>query len=102
MNQDSTRMDYTCPEFFHNYVGQTGRRFENRFKEHITAFKTYSNSSRFAQHLLENSHAMGFIEDIMMILHLINKDPHLNTLEKYYIYWEKKEKEQRLTTKHCK
>jgi hypothetical protein len=66
------------------YVGQTGRQFSQRYKEHKRAFyKNNPSSSSFAQHLLEESHPFGPIHDVMQILH-----PHLNTMEKFHTYAE--------------
>jgi len=40
---------------------------------------------RFAQHLLDNKHSIGSMEDIMEILHLTSKVSMMNTLERLYI-----------------
>jgi len=45
-----------------------------------------NNKSKFAQHLLENEHTIGPMENIMDILHTTNKGRVLETLEKFYIY----------------
>jgi hypothetical protein len=72
----------TCPECNKACVGQTGRRFSL----HKRAF--YNNSpSSFAQHL-DEAHPFGPIRDIMQVLHHHSKGPHLNTMEKFYIYAE--------------
>jgi hypothetical protein len=67
-------------------VGQTGRQFKARFKEHIHAIKGHKDTSMFAQHILNTGHAYGGTEDAMKILHKIEKGAHMNTLEKFYIY----------------
>jgi len=73
------------------YTGQTGRHFKNRFQEHLRHFK-YGNKSKFAQHLLENKHAFGSMEDtsIMDIVRVTNKGKMMDTLEKYRFYKETK------------
>jgi hypothetical protein len=78
----------TCPDCGKAYVGQTGRNFATRFKEHKNAFRTASHSSNFAIHLIEHTHSFGPIHSTMRILHLQNKGAHLNTIERFYIYAE--------------
>jgi hypothetical protein len=39
-----------------NYIGQTGRNFRARFKEHIHAIRTNKTASKYAQHILETEH----------------------------------------------
>jgi hypothetical protein len=58
----------TCPDCKMKYTGQTRRPFKIRFQEHIRDFK-YGNKSKFAQHLAENKHTFGPMEDIMDIVH---------------------------------
>jgi hypothetical protein len=41
----------TCPDCHKAYVGQTGRQFSTRYKEHQTFFRNKNNSSNFAKHL---------------------------------------------------
>jgi hypothetical protein len=54
----------SCPL---KYVGQTGRRFKVRFKEHIQAIKGNIDASMFAQHILNTGHVYGCMEDTMTI-----------------------------------
>jgi rRNA maturation protein Nop10 len=77
-----------CPECGKAYVGQTGRRFSLRYNEHRRAFYKNSPSSSFAQHLLDETHPFGPINDIMQVLHHQRKCPHLNTMERFDIYTE--------------
>jgi len=58
----------TCPECNKVYVGQTGRSFTQRFKEHRNAFKSNRNKSNYAKHALEHLHPFGPIQDIMQVL----------------------------------
>jgi hypothetical protein len=90
INSKSGIYKLTCPDCGKAYVGQTGRDFITRFKEHRHAFRTANQSYSFAKHLTENLHHFGCMEETMEILHLQNKGKHLNTLEKYYIYAEHK------------
>jgi hypothetical protein len=68
------------------YTGQTGRSFKVRFQEHLSDFKYGNGRSRFAQHLLENGHSIGPMEEIMETVHITNKELMMDTLEKFYIF----------------
>jgi hypothetical protein len=89
----------TCPECNKAYVGQTGRSFPQRFKEHKSTFKFNRNDSNYVQHALEDSHSFGPIHSTMQNLKYQNKGPHLNTIEKYLIYKEYSENNH-LNNKH--
>jgi len=78
----------TCPDCGKRYIGQTGRNFATRFREHKNAFRTANQSSNFAKHLIEHAHSFGPIQNPMQILHLQNKGAHLNSIERFYIYAE--------------
>jgi hypothetical protein len=80
----------TCPTCNMKYTGQTGRSFTTRFQEHLRDFKHGNGKSSFAQHLLENGHAIGPIEDIMSTIYITNKGSLLDTLEKCYLFREAK------------
>jgi len=87
------------------YTGQTGRPFKARFKEHTRDFKYNNRISKFAQHLLDEGHAIGNMEDIMKFTHFTEKGRMLNTLESFHIYKETKVENQinyKLTTKENK
>jgi len=70
------------------YVGQMGRCFTQRFKEHRNAFKSGRNTSNYVKHALEHSHLFGPIQETMQILQYQAKGAHLNTIERYFIYKE--------------
>jgi hypothetical protein len=70
------------------------RSFDTQFKEHVSSFRTSSNNSKFAQHLLDNGYGIGPMEDIMEVWHIINTCLCLNTLEKYCNYRETKKETQ--------
>jgi hypothetical protein len=71
----------TCPDCNKAYVGQTGRNFWARFNEHKAAFRTNSQNSNFAKHLIEHAHSFGPIQATMQILQWQNKGTCLNTIE---------------------
>ena len=77
----------TCPDCNKAYVGQTGRRFSIRYNKHTRDFYN-SQSSSFAQHLLDKAHSFGPINNIMQVLHHQKKRTHLNKVERFYIHKE--------------
>jgi hypothetical protein len=91
----------TCPDCKKKYTGQTRRPLKIRFQEHLRDFKYGNNKSKFTQHLLENKHTFGPMEDIMDIVHITNKGKMMDTLERYYIHKETKSNNQinKLTVK---
>jgi hypothetical protein len=70
------------------YTGQTGWSFNTRFREHLRVFKYRYGKSRFAQHLLENGHAISPMEDITDTLHFTKKGQLMDTIESFYIFCE--------------
>ena len=76
----------TCPDCKMKYVGQTERSFYTRFHEHFRDFKYANQKSKFAQHLLENNHSIGPIDNIMEVLHHTKKGKLMDTLERFHIY----------------
>lgn len=75
-----------CSDCTSVYVGQTGRAFKTRYKEHYPAPKTTKQKSSFAQHLVDHGHDISDIENNMDILHICNKGKKLDTLEEFEIY----------------
>jgi hypothetical protein len=70
------------------YIGQTGRNFRVRYKEHIHAITSNKATSKYAQHILETgytytSNTMG---NTLNILQFEKKSQEMNSLEQYYIY----------------
>jgi hypothetical protein len=55
------------------YVGQTGRTFKIRYREHIKAIKPTKSTSKYGQHILDNTHSFGTIQDTMNILQTTKK-----------------------------
>jgi hypothetical protein len=68
------------------YLGQTGRTFKTRYKEHIQAIRSNNSNSGYANHMLNTGHTYGSIADTMTVLKAEKKGKHLNTLDKYHIY----------------
>ena len=76
----------TCQTCNKRYIGQTAGSFQKRFHGHLSDFKNGNGKSKFAQHLLDNTHSMGPMENVMEILRTMNKETMLNTLENFHIY----------------
>jgi hypothetical protein len=53
------------------YIGQTGRTFKARFKEHIQDIRTNRHNSKFAQHILDTGCAYNTMDQTMKILHIV-------------------------------
>jgi len=69
-----------------DYIGQTGRPSHIKFQEHFHDYKYANNKSKFAQHLLDNKHSTGPIENIMDVIHTTSKGKMLHTMEIFHIY----------------
>jgi hypothetical protein len=78
----------TRPDCHMKYVGQTGRSFLKRYKEHFHDFKYSIRKSSFATHLLDKNHSMGPINEVMSILYTNNNGGFMDTIERFYIYSE--------------
>jgi len=72
------------------YIGQTGRNFKTRFKEHLRSFKYKKTDSTFACHLLENNHSP---DTEIIPIHFANKGLKLTLLESLEIYKHKEDKD---------
>ena len=72
------------------YVGQTGRKFKERIKEHVTCAKNKDLTSLFAKHLIEEKHKSDFKPKI---LHQQKKGLRLDALEQLEILKSVKSKE---------
>jgi hypothetical protein len=70
------------------YIGQTGRPFHIRFRQHYTDYKYANNKSKFAQYVLEEGNSFGPMADVTDVLHVAKKGRMLNTLERFCIYRE--------------
>jgi hypothetical protein len=80
------------------YVGQTGRNLISTYKEHIRNFRLNKDDSAFAQHILDQGHQYGPMEQIMELIEYVRKGNVMNIKENYYIYKFKQLKE--LTADH--
>jgi hypothetical protein len=77
-----------CNECASIYIGQTGRNFEIRYKEHYNSFRLNKTDSTFSNHIIENNHTFPTL-DKLKILHNEPKSEKLNLLESLEIYKNK-------------
>ena len=69
------------------YIGQTGRSFRVRYKEHQPKKPgSKTSSSNFARHLSAEGHISGTFKTSCAPPHICDKGPLMNTLEEYEIY----------------
>jgi len=78
--------ELTCPYCGKAYVGQTGREFRTRFNEHKRSFIHNSQTSKYALHLLEHSHTLRNVQDVMRVLQFQKKGIQLDTIERFHIH----------------
>jgi hypothetical protein len=50
------------------YIGQAGRTFYTRYKEHIQAIRSNNGNSGYSNHVLNTGYAYGSITDTMKIV----------------------------------
>jgi hypothetical protein len=50
------------------YIGQTGRTFKIRYKEHIQAIRNNNSNSGYSKHILNTGHAYGTITDTIGVI----------------------------------
>ena len=75
----------TCPTCEKTYTGQTGRSFQVRFREHKYDYQNMHRKLKYAQHLLDEGHSFGPIEETMHIIQYACKG-RMNALENFHIY----------------
>jgi hypothetical protein len=80
-----------CRSCDSSYIGQTGRSFKTRFKEHVSDIKNNRCKTGYSQHILNYEHERAHNITELEILEKHNKGPLLNTLEKFHIFKTKKE-----------
>jgi hypothetical protein len=86
MHHQSGVYQLQCSEYPLKYIGQTGRTFKVRYREHINAIRTNRQNSKFAKHILETGHNYDTLDKTMEILHMEKKGPKPNTLERFHMY----------------
>jgi hypothetical protein len=71
-----------CLDYSLKYVGQTGRKFNARYKERIHAIRSKNDNSGYSNHILSTGHTYGTITDTVDIIRTGGEGRHLNTLGK--------------------
>jgi hypothetical protein len=66
-------------------IGQTGKTFHGRYKEHIRSIRNNKDTTGHTHHILNTGHSYGPINDTMETVTILKKGKHLNT-KKYHIY----------------
>ncbi|XP_061725625.1 uncharacterized protein LOC133531428 [Cydia pomonella] len=75
----------TCDNCNKVYVGQTGRNFTTRYKEHVASYRhNHPEKSNFAKHLIDSGHALPENHSFD-ILHVCEKGLRLSVLEQLEI-----------------
>ena len=72
------------------YIGQIEGPFKVRFREHYNDYKHGHSRSKFAQHVTDESHSFGPMNEIMEVIHVTRKGRMRDMLEKFYIHRETK------------
>jgi hypothetical protein len=54
-----------CPK---KYIGQTGRKFKTRYKEHIQTTRNNGPDTGYSRHILDTGHTYGSIENTITLL----------------------------------
>jgi hypothetical protein len=67
------------------YVGQTSHNLRKRYQEHIGYVRNNNPQSAYAQHILNNKHEYGPIDNTMSLLKQINNTSMLLPYEQLYI-----------------
>jgi len=75
-----------CPKF---YIGQTGRSFQTRFKEHINDINKIETKSNYALHIKNEKHKYTDFNNNLTILHKVKKGQNMDRLEELEIYKNK-------------
>lgn len=70
----------SCEQCNSVYIGQTGRNFNIRYKEHIRSFKNNKTDSNFSKHLIESKHILSKNHK-PTILHTCSKSKKMSLLE---------------------
>jgi hypothetical protein len=80
-----------CRSCQNAYIGQTGRSFKTRFKEHASGIANNRSKTGYSHHILNKGHERAHNISELEILEIKQKGPLLNTLEKFHIFKCRKE-----------
>jgi hypothetical protein len=80
-----------CRSCHSTYIGQTGRSFKTRFKEHVSDIVNNRSKTGYSHHILNKGHEWAHDINELEILEIKQKGSILNTLEKFHIFKGRKE-----------
>jgi hypothetical protein len=72
-NNNSGIYQVNCLECPKKYIGQTGRTFKTRYKEHIQAILNNRPDTGYSRHIKDAGHAYGSIDKTLTILRKAKK-----------------------------
>lgn len=67
------------------YVGQRGRQLKVRFNENLRYIKYNNPNSAYAQHILNNGHNFGIMQDTLQLLKTWTNGKLMTCWENYFI-----------------
>jgi hypothetical protein len=68
-----------CAECPKKYIGQTGRTFSIRYKEHIQDIRSNNGNTGYSNHILNTGHTYGTITDTIKIITMEKKGKNFRT-----------------------
>jgi hypothetical protein len=68
-----------------HYIGQTGCSLKARFLEHHRYIRSNEPKSAYAQHILEQGHEYGPLNETMTLVKTCKKGRCMNILEQFFI-----------------
>jgi hypothetical protein len=68
------------------YIGQTGRSFRIRYKEHLNDAKCNRDKTGYSQHILNTQHEYSKDITAMEVLEVHRKSPFLIAFERFHTY----------------
>lgn len=86
-HQESGVYRLSCSDCDAVYIGQTGRKLEIRFREHVALDRRdIADKSNFAAHLINSGHTPPDLTSQLKLLHRGNKGRYLDLLEEMEIF----------------
>jgi hypothetical protein len=70
-----------CQTCHLSYIGQTGRRLEQRYKEPTRYITSNKAQSAYALHILHNQHEQGPMNIAVSLLHPVDRNLRMNSLK---------------------
>jgi hypothetical protein len=83
--QNSGIYELMCQTCRYSYIRQTSRDLHTRYKEHFRYIKNNDPKSAYAQHILDNQHEFGQVQNTMKLIHACNRRNEILHWENLYI-----------------